>query len=260
MSIREGLREYYNNFGVRGILAISAYRVFRHPAEITARAPGIRNRVSLRVRTSDPVTYGEILLRRGYGIDLPFSPKTIVDGGANIGMASIYFTHRYPEAKIIAIEPEVSNFALLARNVRHYPAITPVHAALWNRDGHIGVVEPDPATGASGKWGFVTRDGPGVKVPAITMHALMRDMCITAIDLAKIDIEGAEQEVFEDTRWLNGTRCLMIELHDRLRPGCSEAVEPLMHGFARTQRGDMTFFVRETEHQVKQQAANTPRR
>jgi FkbM family methyltransferase len=246
MNIRAGLTAYYRTFGLRGVLAITAHGLFGLPKEITGHPPGIRHPVHIRVRTTDPSAYAEILLRGQYALDLTFSPKTIVDAGANIGMASIYFTHRYPEAKIIAIEAEASNFAVLARNVRPYRAIIPVHAALWNRDGQISVAQPDPATGASGKWAFVTHEGPGAQVRAVTMRTLMREMRIPAIDLAKIDIEGAEQEVFEDTQWLNGLRCLMIELHDRFRPGCSEAVEPAMRGFVRSHRGETTFYARET--------------
>jgi FkbM family methyltransferase len=244
MNVVEGLTRYYRNFGFRGVLALSAYCLYGRPKEITAHPPGIRYPVHIRVRTTDRRTYEETLLGREYDFDLPFSPETIIDAGANIGMASIYFTHRYPKAKVIAVEPEASNYAQLVRNVMPYPTITPVHAALWNQDGETSVSEPDPATGAFGKWGFVTKDGPGSKVRAITMHTLMEEMCIPAIDLAKIDIEGAEQEVFEDTRWLTGMGCVMIELHDRFRPGCCEVVEPAMKTFARSQRGGTNFYVR----------------
>jgi FkbM family methyltransferase len=247
MSVRAGLSRYYRIFGLRGVLAISAYRLFGQPEEITGRPAGIRNPVHIRLRTTDPSTYLAILVGREYAIDLPFSPKTILDAGANIGMASIYFTHRYPEAKIIAIEAEASNFEVLVRNVVPYPNIIPVHAALWNRDGEISVSNPDPATGVSGNWAFVTHEGDGgARVRAITMQTLMEEMRISAIDMAKIDIEGAEQEVFEDTRWLTGTRCLMIELHDRFRPGCTAAVAPAMREFVSTQRGETTFYVRRT--------------
>lgn len=248
MSIREGLTGYYRDFGLRGVLAISAHRLFGHPKEIIGHAPGIRNPVHLRLRTSDPSTYSAILLRGEYDFELPFSPGVVLDAGANIGMASIYFVHRYPGARVIAIEAEASNFAVLAGNVRPYPAIIPVHAALWNRDGQISVSEPNLVTGATGKWAFVTREGPGVRVRAVTMHTLMRELDIAVIDLAKIDIEGAEQEVFEDSRWLKGTGCLMIELHDRFRPGCTEAVESAMRSFVRTQRGETTFYVRQGLH------------
>jgi hypothetical protein len=77
------------------------------------------------------------------------------------------------------------------------------------------------------------------------MKTLMREMAIRTIDLAKIDIEGAEIEIFMDTSWLVGMRCVMIELHDRFRSGCRESVEPQMQGFARSQRGETTFYVRE---------------
>ncbi len=246
MNICDGFTRYYSTYGLRGVLAISAYRLFEAPTEITAHPPGIRNPVHLRLKTSDESTYKQILLDGAYAFDLPFSPKVIVDAGANIGAASIYFTHRYPEAKIIAIEPEASNFAVLAKNVRLYPAIIPIHAALWNRDGKIGVSEPDPATGAKGNWAFVTHEGSGVKVRAITMRTLMKEWQVQAIDLLKIDVEGAEKEVFESADWIGSVRCLMIELHDRFRPGCREAVDSVAQGFSRLQRHETTLFVRDT--------------
>jgi FkbM family methyltransferase len=246
MNVRDGLTWYYGNYGLRGVLAIASYRLFGQPKVISAHPPGIRNPVLLRLKTSDEATYVQILLGGQYSFDLPFSPRAIVDAGANIGMASIFFANKYPEAKIIAIEAERSNFNILVRNVRPYPAITPVHAALWNRDGEISVGEPDPVSGASGNWAFVTREGPGVKVRAITMPTLMREMKIQAVDLVKIDIEGAEKEVFEGSDWINSVRCMMIELHDRYRPGCSEAVNSVAQGFSKSERGETTFFVRET--------------
>jgi FkbM family methyltransferase len=190
--------------------------------------------------------YSDVLIGGEYGFDLPFAPKTIVDAGANIGMASIFFARRYPGAKIIAIEPEASNFSLLMRNVRAYSAIVPIHAALWNRDGQISVGDPDPETGAGGKWAFVTREGPGAKVRAVTMPTLMQEMGVRTIDLAKIDIEGAEQELFQDTKWLAGTECVMIGLHDRFRPGCSEVVNSAMQGFTRMHRSETDFYLRGT--------------
>jgi FkbM family methyltransferase len=52
----------------------------------------------------------------------------------------------------------------------------------------------------------------------------MREMRLAAVDLVKVDIEGAETEVLRDADWIEGVRCFMIELHHRFRPGCSEAV------------------------------------
>jgi len=242
--IRDGFKRYYSTYGLWGVLTICAHRLFGRPKEITAHPPGIRHPVRIRIRTSDTITYEQALLGGEYAFDLPFHPKTIVDAGANIGMASIYFTHRYPEAKVIALEPEASNFALLTRNVRPYPAIIPVRAALWNRDGEISISEPDPATGAFGKWAFVTHEGPGVKVRAVTIRTLMKETQMRSVDLLKIDIEGAEKEVFEGCDWMDDIGCLMIELHDRFKPGCSQAVESVAQGFSKLERGETTLYVR----------------
>lgn len=244
MSIREGLKAYYSIFGLGGVLAITTYRLIGTPKELKVHPSGIRNPVHIRIRTSDTSTYSDILLRGQYDFNLPFSPRTIVDAGANIGMSSIYFTHKYPEARIIAIEPEASNFELLARNVKPYSAITPIHAALWSQDGEINVSDPNPDTGPYGKWAFVTKEGPGIPVRAITMRTLMVEMGIRKVDLLKVDIEGAEIEVFGSCDWIQDIRCLVIELHDRFRFGCSETVNAVMRGFKKVQHGEMTYYFR----------------
>ena len=243
MSLRDGLNTYYASLGVRGVFSIFSYRLFGWPKEIVAYPPGAHNPVYIRTRTTDVSLYRQVLLHGEYDFDLPFDPKIIIDAGANTGMTSIYFANRYPGAKVIAVEAEAANFAMLARNVRPYPSIVPIHAALWNRDGEISVGEPDPATGASGEWGFVTREGPGAKVRAMTMRTLMQEAGAESADLVKMDIEGAEMEAFEDSTWSGGLKCLMIELHDRFRRGCAEAVEPAMRNFTRAQRGETILYL-----------------
>ena len=244
MNVIGGLKRYYDIAGPRGVLAMSSFRLLRRPAEICVRPGGFRNPLYLRLGTTDPSVLGEIMGGE-YDFDLPFVPRVIVDAGANIGVTSAWFATKYPDAKIIAVEAEKSNFDLLARNVRDYRSIVPVHAALWNRDGHIVVAQPDSVAGASGNWAFITRDdGEGERIRAVTLGTLMKELNIPAIDLAKIDIEGAEQEVFEDTRWLNGLKALMIELHDRFRPGCAATVESALKDFEHTHQGFTNLYLR----------------
>ena len=172
---------------------------------------------------------------------MPFAPKVIVDAGANIGMASIYFARRYPEARIISIEAEPSNFRMLEKNVHSYPQITPVHAALWNQSGEISVGSPE---GNTAETAFVTSETiTGQRVRAATVPTIMREFGVEEIDLLKVDIEGAEKEVFECCDWASKVRCLMVETHDRLRPGSSCAVDSAMRDFIRSQRGETTFYL-----------------
>ena len=53
------------------------------------------------------------------------------------------------------------------------------------------------------------------------------------IDILKIDIEGAEKEVFSDNidGWLKKTKLVIIELHEESKPGCINAVETAMRKY-----------------------------
>ncbi len=244
MSIVNRAKEYYSIAGIKGLATFAAYRLFGAPKEVTFRPRNYATPLSLRLNTSDAATYWEILGGE-YAFDVPFQPKVILDAGANIGLAAIYFANKYPQAKVVAVEAEASNFELLLRNCRSYPSIVPIHAALWNHNGEIVVTDPDPVVGAPGKWAFITRDtGEGDRVRAVTLPTLMQELNIESFDIAKIDIEGGELELFEDPCWVETVRCVMIELHDRFRPGCTKVVDAALLKFARSQRGPTSFYLR----------------
>jgi FkbM family methyltransferase len=236
---------YRDAFGVSGALAFLSRQLIGCPREIRARPKGVKTPLHVRVGTSDAWLYGEILLRGQYAIDLPFTPRTIVDAGANIGMTSVYYTLRYPQARVISVEAEDSNFGVLCRNVAHYPNVTPVHAALWKSDGVARVSERSPE---SGKWGFVAYEGDGAQVRAVTMRTLMREFNIESIDLLKVDIEGSEIELFDGCDWMDKVQALAIELHDRFRPGCGAAVNAVTSEFHRSEHREVTFYLRRGAH------------
>jgi len=243
MSIRDGFNSYLRDLGFRGLVALSTNRVCGFPRTIKAKTRKLKHPVLLRVRTTDVSVYAEIILREEYRFGLPDNAKVIVDAGANIGMASIFYALKFPNARVFAIEAERSNFEMLRENVRPYPNITPIHAALWYRDDKIRVNDPPP--GAFGKWGFAVSDDPG-DVQAITVPSLMRQFKIPYIDLFKIDIEDAEKEVFESFHWQNHIESFVIELHDRFKPGCSDAVNRALQNFSRCTKGELTCYQRRT--------------
>ncbi|WP_324950781.1 FkbM family methyltransferase [Oligoflexus sp.] len=146
--------------------------------------------------------------------------RVIIDAGAYVGFSSIYFAELYPHAFIYALEPEESNFQALQRNTRHYPNIKAIQAAVWKEDGFLEVKDV-----ASGQWSFVVQEhseGRGQQVPAISIQSLMEQYRLPRIDILKIDIEGAEDAVFEGPgchTWLPKVRVLALELHDHLYPG-----------------------------------------
>ena len=61
-------------------------------------------------------------------------------------------------------------------------------------------------------------------ISTITIDEIMKILNVKKIDILKIDIEGAEHELFKNNydTWLPNTRCLIIELHDRMRNRSSQ--------------------------------------
>lgn len=175
----------------------------------------------LRDDSSDEALFAELVGKDEYGyIAFKQEPKVIIDVGANIGLSSRLFANRYPEATVIAIEAESENYKLLQCNANGHPRIIPLHAALMSTDGYghiVDVGEGDLAYQVS----LSSGEGPSVK--CISFKTLKQMYNIDTIDLLKMDIEGAEYELFKNNQ-INFSQVgtLVIELHDRIRPGCNK--------------------------------------
>ena len=150
----------------------------------------------------------------GYRIvDCDARPITrIVDAGANIGVETRRFAYFHPKATIVAIEPELKNFDMLLRNVR--PPHVTVRAGLWPRQAKLAVLPGDTPEGCS-----VIEDGRAL-CPAITVPQLLEETGWDEIDILKLDIEGAEFEVFSDgaEAWVGRVNCFIFECPDLARP------------------------------------------
>jgi len=173
--------------------------------------------VSLRARSSDIHVYEDTFLWKHYDLPYAAKPTTIVDAGAHIGLASIDFAQRFPDATIIALEPHPDNFALLEANTKAYSNIHTLNAALWPTEGSLEISNPGAST-----WSFQCDPNQNGDIKAVTANSILTDFKIGTLDLLKIDIEGAEKELFAtDTQWLKKVTSIIVELHDDLVPGCS---------------------------------------
>lgn len=131
-----------------------------------------------------------------------FCPKSdspfIIDCGANIGLATLYFKQVWPNAEVIAIEPDPSIFNCLNDNINNFgcdQGVITKRAAVWT---HSNGVEFDVEGGFSGQ--IKSHGHSNVKttitVPSIQLKELIANT--SKVDLLKIDIEGAEFEVLKD--------------------------------------------------------------
>lgn len=178
----------------------------------------------LRKNFSDKYTFTQVFLDQQYAIPVSFVPRTIIDGGANIGLSAAYLAHRFPQATIVAIEPSLGNFQLLEKNTSSFTKIIGYHKGIWCRDAFLTIINRADHDNAF-MVEEVTEAGPD-SFPAISIATIMKEQGWEQIDILKLDIEGSEKEVFSSgyAEWLPKTRLIIIELHDHMRKGASRAV------------------------------------
>jgi FkbM family methyltransferase len=247
MNILEGPLLYYSLFGVRGVFLGAQARLLRTPIEVKVAAPGLMHPVRLRLRTTDVPLCREILIDAQYDCELSMPPRVIIDAGANVGLATVFYANRYPNSRIVAIEPELSNYEMLRKNIAHYPNVTPIHAALWKEERELDIFDHGASTT------FRTREtGESASrqnrrsTRGVTLDKLMADLGIDYIDLLKVDVEGSEREIFAHSRhWIGKVGVIAVEIHDWIQSGCSESVHLATKDFGLTwQKGDTTYFAR----------------
>lgn len=226
----------YNRYGFRAVMFLITSKFKKNKIE-NIRIKGIRPPLTLSNFKEDVTTLFQIFFVKEYSVDLKDAPKFIIDCGANIGLSAVYFANKFPNARIIAIEPDSNNFSFLQNNTRNYPNVSCLQRAVWPVNTSLEVVDP-----GRGGWGLQTKTSSNGKLKSITIDEIMEQYHFPKIDLLKIDIEGAEQELFEYNydNWLSKTSAIAIELHDFLRPGIShsfyKAIEP--YAFKMHTRGE----------------------
>ena len=212
---------FYSRFGWKGVALIFQQKWMKKSLIRFDYPKAFRYPVYLRTGASDFPVFESVLVHRCYDIDYGVPPKTIFDCGANIGLTTVFYANRFPEAQIISVEPEAGNFQLLKKNTEHYPNVNIYQNGLWNKATSLKVEDK-----GYNEWGFMLSETPAGTpgaIEAITIPDLMRQQQCNEIDILKIDIEGSEKELFESNyeTWLPKVKTLVIELHDRMREGAA---------------------------------------
>ena len=221
-------------FGLAGGLRLLRGIVQTLPRESTTvqghQVPGYTHPIYLRRSVSDHATFRQCMVMQQYDFsDLPQSGRMaetyqsllqqgqrplIIDAGANIGLATLWFARVFPEATIVAVEPDERNFALLEQNTRHLKdRVVLLKGGVWSHPAHLGIINPD--AGAAGyQVGEVPADHPNA-VRAYTMEEICHQAGVSEPLIVKLDIEGAQAQVFkEGTDWVARAHLITLELDD----------------------------------------------
>ena len=206
--LRMGYREYS---GERTVL-------------LNATSP-IYGDVVLREVIADWWTFEEVVREQIYKSVLTHLSRcdTVIDLGANIGLASLYFATQYPKSRLFAVEPNSANYVLLCVNLQalvRSGRCQTLNAAIWKREA---VLAANPLPSPDRYNSFSVRESlPGERCPTplkgVPIENIIATSGFATIDILKVDVEGAEVQLFcGNLDWLERVRALLIEFHGESR-------------------------------------------
>ena len=188
----------------------------RRSALEARRTPGQISIAPYRFEYSDAMSawpqWDDIFIHSSLAFDTRLQEPRILDCGANIGLASLYFKRRYPRARITAFEADPSLAAMCRRNLAATGAsdVEVRDAAVWIEPGTVDFVCEGTDSGAIASFEPAIA-GPKAKVAS----ERLRDWLDETVDLLKLDIEGAELPVLKDCgERLHNVRAITIDLHE----------------------------------------------
>jgi FkbM family methyltransferase len=188
----------------------------------------LRGQIKIRYRLNkgDLQSIREIWFEEAYRLPFEDPSGVLLDLGANIGMTSLWLAKRYSFTQVIAVEPDPNNAALVRQNLE-----------LNGIPGHVLEAAIGPKEGTArfefsehSMMGNLSENGSLVSM--ISVATIIEKFGVTTFALIKLDIEGAEQRLFDGpTDWLARTQAIIIEFHPTVvdYPRLTELVRS--HGF-----------------------------
>jgi FkbM family methyltransferase len=146
--------------------------------------------------------------------------KTIVDIGANIGAATVYFSVCYPAARVFSFEPSPRNQTLLQANTADLPQVKAFPYGLFDCDRPAVLYHGlhDSVENSIAKGRYLTDASDPIALR--DTGTVFQELNLKAIDILKLDTEGCEVPILLSMRkWIPETGVIYVEFHserDRL--------------------------------------------
>lgn len=231
---------------------IDAHISQKNQSTMTLSLQGIYNNIAINLRTgprnSDVAVFKQILgweeykpVVQAFKNHFHVDATTIIDAGGNIGLTALYFSTHFPDANIISVEPDSGNFNLLAANLNQQN-VTCVQGAVWSRNCLLKLVNDFRDKRSWSCRVEETKEKTENTLPAYSIMHLKSQHNFNYIDILKMDIEGAEKEVFSGSNldFLTYTKCIALEIHDEFN--CRNDIYQCLSnkGFTHFNTGELT--------------------
>jgi FkbM family methyltransferase len=200
--------EFKNALGAQGVTA---------PLDLRT-ADGLT--ITIRQNYGDAMTVAEIFLDDCYVHDLTLPPNPVViDVGGFIGDFSLYAVKRLNARRVIVCEPSPRNWALLLKNIAnnaYEDRIEPVNKAVTADGGNVMMDVDAPDECQCMVSAYSPSEQPLSAVSGISLEQLLLDHGVESVDLLKIDVEGGEYAILENTSAdvFSRIRNIVFEYHD----------------------------------------------
>ena len=173
----------------------------------------------VRCDSSDIDVFDQIFLQQEYAClnDLS-NVGLVIDGGANVGYSSAYFLSKFPQCRVVAIEPDPNNYSALQRNLAPYDnRVRLINAGIWSQTAQLVISQDKYRNGREWtKQVRECREGEKADIEGIDIGSILSEAGNERISILKMDVEGAEAVVFSKNydSWLHRVDAIVIELHD----------------------------------------------
>lgn len=171
----------------------------------------------------------------------------LIDAGSNVGFATIYLQQKIFFNKIFCIEPSKSNFEILNKNISSFNTtanVTLLQNALAAKENQKFEIKNNFRDGKD--WSITTKQSENGKIKGVTINEIIKKYVLDEITLLKIDIEGAERFIFDESAnlaFLDKTKVIVIEIHDEfnIRQNIYKVLKN--HNFLLIESGELTIAI-----------------
>ncbi len=176
-----------------------------------------------RIFSSDSPVLDMVILQEEYkaATDIfllnNISLNSFLDLGSNIGLTTLYVKKIFPNCEVLALEPDEQNFSMINRNVKANDLNNTrvIKGGVGKKDCYL---QDDGGIRNKKEWAhsYTEVDSP-TNIVSYSMSSLMKKFPNEEVDFLKIDVEGAEKEIFSDDAdigFLSNVKVIALEIHD----------------------------------------------